>query len=65
MYVASIVDKVDNLSLFPEMGRMVPELNLKNVREIIYGNYRIIYKIHSTDKVEIIAVHHSARMLKI
>lgn len=48
----------------PKVGRIVPELNIKNIRELISGNYRIIYKILSATKVDIIAIHHSARLLK-
>jgi len=28
----------------PKIGRIVPELNNKNIREIIKGNYRVIYR---------------------
>ena len=35
----------DNLELFPEMGRIVPERNDPSFRELIFGSYRIIYKI--------------------
>ena len=45
----------------PECGRIVPELELKTIRELIEGNYRIIYRFLTTGKVEILAVHHSAR----
>ena len=40
-----LIEKVDNLTLFPNIGRMVPEIGDKNVREIFYHSYRIIYKI--------------------
>ena len=35
----------DNLELFPEMGRIVPERNDPSFRELIFGSYRIMYKI--------------------
>jgi len=35
----------DNLELFPEMGRIVPERNDPDFRELIFGSYRIMYKI--------------------
>jgi toxin ParE1/3/4 len=35
---------VEILSEFPESGRIVPEINRKEVRELVQGNYRIIYK---------------------
>ena len=42
---------------------MVPELERKDVRELIEGNYRIIYRIKSEEQIDIITVHHSARQL--
>ncbi len=44
-------DKISNLSYFPEIGRIVPELEKQNIlhyRELIEGNYRIIYEIQET-----------------
>jgi len=49
---------------FPDLGRIVPEFNNPIIKELIHGNYRIIYKKSKTDKVEIITVHHSAKQLK-
>ena len=39
------------LEKFPTSGRIVPELNDKNIREIIVGFYRIIYEIISERKL--------------
>ena len=35
----------DNIEIFPEMGRIVPERNDPSFRELIFGSYRIMYKI--------------------
>jgi toxin ParE1/3/4 len=45
------------------IGRMVPELNQKDIREIIAGNYRIIYQITNQKTAFILTVHHSSRLL--
>lgn len=45
-------------------GKSVPEINHPNIRELIEGNYRIIYKILNNQRVDILTVHHSARNLK-
>lgn len=52
------------LEYFPESGRKVPELLDEDPppREILLGNYRVIYRIHS-DRVEIIAAIHGRRLL--
>ena len=45
-------------------GRVVPEIGNENIREIIQGNYRIIYNINNSERIAIITVHHGARLLK-
>ena len=47
----------------PRIGRMVPEFNNPNIRELIRGSYRIIYRIVDESRIDIITVHHSARLL--
>lgn len=52
----------DRLANYPLSGRVVPELEIENIREIIVGNYRLIYRIQE-DEVQIVTVHHGARLL--
>lgn len=47
----------------PLTGRIVPELNNQLTRELVMGNYRIIYQMDSNDLVTILTVHHSQRLL--
>jgi addiction module RelE/StbE family toxin len=47
----------------PLAGRIVPELDKKNIRELIIGNYRLIYEIISANRIDILTVHHSARLI--
>lgn len=61
-FVEKIFTSVTRLEVFPESGRVVPELNDLCIREIILGNYRIIYRVNSKI-VEILTVYHSARLL--
>jgi len=49
----------------PFLGRIVPETQNDFIRELILGNYRIIYRIISEDRIDILTVHHSARQLNI
>ena len=46
------------------LGKIVPEIDNKNIRELIEGRYRIIYKIVSKNRIDILTVHHSSRDLK-
>jgi addiction module RelE/StbE family toxin len=60
-----ILDITKYLENNPRIGRMVPEVGKNDkIREIIFGNYRIIYKITSSNSVHILTVHHSARRLR-
>jgi len=45
------------------IGRIVLEITQNNIREIITGNYRIIYQIKEKDSAYILTVHHSSRLL--
>jgi plasmid stabilization system protein ParE len=45
----------------PESGRIVPELGIMQIRELIEGNYRIVYRLLSNELIEILTIHHSAR----
>ena len=60
--INEIMQKTDNLEIFPYMGRKVPEYNLNRFRELIYKSYRIIYEVQST-KIIIHRISHSARLL--
>ena len=40
-----LIHSARRLSTFPYSGRIVPEFADESIREIIYGSYRIIYKI--------------------
>ena len=62
--VKRFFDKVEILKKYPTIGRVVPEKKQSNIREIILGNYRIIYKIISENKIDILTVHYSKRLLK-
>jgi toxin ParE1/3/4 len=47
---------------FPDIGRVVPERDDPAIREILRPPYRIIYR-RSPDLIEILTIHHSARLL--
>jgi toxin ParE1/3/4 len=55
-----LIQKALTLSRFPERGRVVPELKLEEVREIIFRDYRIAYRL-TTDHVQILRFWHAAR----
>jgi toxin ParE1/3/4 len=50
------------LADFPGSGRVVPEIGRMEIRELILGDYRIVYR-HHVGRVEILTVFHGARLL--
>lgn len=50
------------LDALPRIGRVVPELNEKTVREVSIYSYRIIYQIQPTH-IDILAIIHKRRDL--
>ena len=53
---------VERLADFPNSGRIVPELKDPAIREILFGSYRIVYRVKG-DVVEVLTVYHGARLL--
>jgi toxin ParE1/3/4 len=62
LLVIDVLQAVERLADFPALGRIVPEIGDKVIREIILGNYRIIYRLRN-EAVEVLTVHHGARLL--
>jgi toxin ParE1/3/4 len=58
-----IQDAIDKLPKQPLSGRIVPELGNENLRELIFRNYRIIYEIISDKQINILSIHHHARLI--
>ncbi len=58
--LSEIFDTVDQLLTYAESGRVVPELDEKQTRELIVGSYRVMYDIQS-ETVRILTVLHGAR----
>jgi len=56
----SALDTAESLSIFSERGRIVPELQQPNVRELLVQRYRLIYEVFDT-RVEVLAFIHGAR----
>jgi toxin ParE1/3/4 len=61
-FVRRLRTSVERLRTFPESGQIVREAGSSKIREIIFGQYRIIYEWGS-NRIEILAVFHGARLL--
>lgn len=63
----TLAEKTSGLDNHPRIGRIVPELNIETVRELLPYSYRIIYEIRSDDRpvhIEVLAVIHKRRDMK-
>jgi len=62
--VKGIIEKIEQLKQFPKLGRKFPDRDDERIREIIFKKYRIVYEINE-EIVEILAIAHGSRLLKI
>ena len=58
--VHEIVAKARSMESFPERGRVVPEIEDTNIRELFIYSYRLIYE-KTTDEIQVLAVIHGKR----
>lgn len=63
-WIETIFKKVGQLTLSPQSGRVVPEVNDNGIRELIYGNYRIIYRVEDK-RISILTIRHGKQILPI
>ncbi|MBV1879557.1 MAG: type II toxin-antitoxin system RelE/ParE family toxin [Pseudomonadales bacterium] len=62
--VEQIIKKSNKLNKLPLRGRVVPELQDENYREVFIYSYRMVYHINEdVSEVKIVAVIHGARLL--
>jgi plasmid stabilization system protein ParE len=57
-----LLHRTDQLALFPESGRLLPETKQPDVRELLEGSYRIIYQVRPAH-IDILAVVHGRQDL--
>ena len=55
--VNEINKRIENLLFFPEMGKVINEK--RNIRQIIYKTYKILYKFDSENIYILHIIHHS------
>jgi prevent-host-death family protein len=60
--VKEIIRSVSRLKQFPKSGRIVPEFENPDIREVLHPPYRILYQEYG-DAIEILTVMHSRQLL--
>lgn len=53
-----LIGRLDQARVFPDSGRVVPEVGRTEIRELVEPPYRLIYRLHS-DVIELLSVLHS------
>lgn len=59
LFIDRLIEYTTKLKNFPQIGRIIPEIGEENLRKLIYGFYRIMYKL-SNDLVWITGIIHSS-----
>lgn len=57
-----LLAKVELLESHPNLGSWIAEDDRRTYREVLQGNYRVIYRV-TDETVYLVAVHHAARLL--
>jgi len=63
-WIQTVFSKVEQLKAFPEIGRIVPEIGNDQFRELLYGNYLIIYRIEA-ERISVLTIRHGRQILPI
>ena len=63
-WVETLFAKVELLRTSPSIGRVVPEANRDDIRELIYGNYRIVY-LNKKNQISILTIRHGKQIMPI
>ena len=63
-WINTVFSKVEQLKSSPEIGRIVPEIRNDQIRELIYGNYRVIYRIEKK-QISILTIRHGKQILPV
>jgi toxin ParE1/3/4 len=61
-WIARLRQRAKTVLPFPYAGRRVPELDQDDIREVLLGNYRIVYQIYPST-IEIVTVFEGHRLL--
>jgi toxin ParE1/3/4 len=61
--IQSIKQRTQILKKNPFSGQILDFLNHPEVRQLVEGNYLIIYRIKSELRIDIVSIHHTSRDL--
>ena len=62
-FIDKLITLAESLVDNPEIGRVVPELSISNIKEILYKNYRIVYLLKE-NTIDILTIFEGHQLLK-
>ncbi len=63
-FVTEILDRIETLTDNPDIGRIVPEFDAENIRELIHKPFRVVY-LRESSSIFIIRVWRTERNLEL
>ena len=63
-FVKEIISSVEELAIHPDRGRIVPEFNRPQLRELIHPPFRIVYRRYK-EKISVVRVWRSERLIRL
>ena len=62
LFAERVVELIETISEQPLLGAVVPEYNRDELRERLFQNYRIVYRVFKGG-IEVVTISHGARLL--
>jgi toxin ParE1/3/4 len=62
-WVEEIFAVVERLEPFPRSGRIVPEADRQDLREVVHGDFRIIYRVEE-HQLSVLTIRHARQQLE-
>jgi toxin ParE1/3/4 len=63
-FITEILDRIESLTDNPDIGRIVPEFDADNIRELIHKPFRMVY-LRESSSIFVIRVWRSERILEL
>lgn len=63
-FVKEIISSVEELNVHPDRGRVVPEFNSPQLRELILPPFRVVYRRYK-EKISVVRVWRSERLMRL
>jgi len=62
IWAEGVFEYCEQLRVHPESGRMVPEFGRPEIRELIHGNYRLVYEL-KVNQIDMLTIWHTSQIL--